>query len=215
MKTKLLFHIAAALPLNTAHSWLSCTDHDNTEILEWMKTNASATGSLDLPDPLMPWHAHLCHAFPRAKQNPGDWMQESSDYLWAPNTATEEGKFACHKNQRTPTYLSAGESGSENAAPMAKAKAGGTLNLLWGGNGHARGANAGGDEGPGTVSIFWAGEKEKEIVLLSELTDEKLVQKGGFAEEAFLWPEDESVKKPGKELGEGLWDKGCWMTLRL
>jgi len=32
------------LPLAAAHSWVHCIDHDNKDILEWMKTNATRDG---------------------------------------------------------------------------------------------------------------------------------------------------------------------------
>ncbi|KAF1916668.1 hypothetical protein BDU57DRAFT_548325 [Ampelomyces quisqualis] len=217
---KFILAITFLLPLTIAHSWLGCTDHDNSEILNWMKTNATAFGKDHVIDPLMPWFAHLCHAWPRAKQNPGDWIDESSNYLWAltpDSPETETGKFACHPDQRTPTYFASSTSPSANhvfhsaPAPMATSSPGQSLKLLFGGNGHSRGANAGENGDPGRVGVYWAGLKETELIHLSDLNSSTLVQENGFSEESFSFPADMNVKSPE----EGLVDKGNWMTLRL
>lgn len=94
---------------------------------------------------------------------------------------------------------------------MATAKAGASIKLMFGGNGHSRGANAGGEGDAGRVSVYWAGKAETELVDVEELTKETLVQENGFGEESFAFPEDTKVWKPD----QGLVDKGNWMTLRL
>lgn len=94
---------------------------------------------------------------------------------------------------------------------MATAAAGSSIKLMFGGNGHSRGANAGGQGEPGTVSVYWAGKKETEITDMKELNNETLVQENGFSEESFAFPEDKAVWMPQ----QGLVDKGNWMTLRL
>ena len=90
----------SSLSTTSAHSWLHCTKHDNKEILEKMKVSpttpvpsgqaqffnthpqkAAAAGENPV-DPVGPWFADLCHGWPRAKQNPGNWIKESDDYLW-------------------------------------------------------------------------------------------------------------------------------------
>jgi hypothetical protein len=55
-------------------------------------------------------------------------------------------------------------------APMATAAAGSSIKLMFGGNGHSRGNFGGVNTGdPGKVSVYWAGEKEKEIVDVKEV----------------------------------------------
>lgn len=94
---------------------------------------------------------------------------------------------------------------------MATATAGGSIKLMFGGNGHSRGYNAGGQGEPGKASIYWAGEKEKELIDISELTPDTLVQENGFSDESFAFPADMKIWTP--ELG--LFDKGNWQTLKL
>jgi hypothetical protein len=48
------FHIGATTAFAAtaaAHSWLGCTDHDNTEILKWMEGNSTLTPPVQI-DPL-------------------------------------------------------------------------------------------------------------------------------------------------------------------
>lgn len=201
----------------SAHSWLHCTSHDNTDILEWMKTNATAHGSDHIIDPLMPWFADLCHGWPRAKQNPGDWVDETKNYLWDLQAAANSGDaHACHPSQRNATYyLESTVAGLEyhhNPAPMATAAADSSIKLMFGGNGHSRGAPFATASGnPGNVSVYWAGEPETEIVDVKELSPDHLVQEDGFSDESFSFPADMNVRTPP----QGLVDKGNWQTLRL
>lgn len=183
----------------SAHSWLGCTDHDNGEVLKWMKGNATRTPPV-LVDPLMPAFAKYCKGWPRSKQNPGDWIAESSNYVW--NLAANKFKGetnACHPSQRNPTYL--------GNAPMASAKAGESLRLMFGGNGHARGASVGGT--PGTVTVYWKGKPDTEIKDVKEFTAANKLQSNGFSDESFSYPAN--VKTPQ----EGLIDKGNWQTIKI
>jgi hypothetical protein len=82
---------------------------------------------------------------------------------------------------------------------------------MFGGNGHSRGANAGGDGDAGRVGVYWAGKPETEIADMKELNEMNLVQENGFSEESFAFPADMSVRSPA----QGLVDKGNWMTLNL
>jgi hypothetical protein len=83
---------------------------------------------------------------------------------------------------------------------------------MFGGNGHSRGAPFATETGdPGRVSVYWAGEKEKELVDIKDLNGDTLVQENGFSEESFAYPADMNMKTPDK----GLVEKGNWMTLRL
>jgi hypothetical protein len=165
----------------------------------------------------MPSFAHLCNGWPRAKQNPGDWVDETIHYLYDIQGAINSGDtHACHPNQRTPTYYTsppypAGLAHQLNPAPMATAAAGSSLRLMFGGNGHSRGAPMDKTGDPGKVSVYWAGEKEREIVDVKEFTPEYLVQENGFSDESFAFPADMNIKSSG----QGLIDKGNWMTLRL
>ncbi|KAJ4363949.1 hypothetical protein N0V83_009402 [Neocucurbitaria cava] len=166
-------------------------------------------------DPLMPWFAHLCHAWPRAKQNPGDWADESSTYAWDLSlAASKRDTHACHPSQRIRTYYLTPTDPKlphqTAPAPMATASAGSNIKLLFGGNGHSRGDNVGGHGDPGQVIVYWKGEAGAEIVDVSEFRDEFKVQENGFAEESFAWPPDKSVTKP-----PDLRDKGNWMTLKM
>ncbi|KAH9862406.1 hypothetical protein J1614_011061 [Plenodomus biglobosus] len=163
-------------------------------------------------DPLGPWFADLCHGWPRAKQNPGNWIDESTNYLW---TLGSTDTHACYPTQRYPIqYLSSSDiklANHENPAPMATAGAGETIKLMFGGNGHSRGDMGGVKTGDaGRVAVYWKGEKESEIVDVNEFTEEHKVQENGFAEESFAYPEDKSVVSPPQ-----LQDKGNWMSLKL
>jgi hypothetical protein len=164
----------------------------------------------------MPWFAETyCKAYPRAKQYGGNWIDESSNYVW--NIAAESFNMgaakppdthACPPEQRTPTYYP--------NAPMKTAAPGDSIKLYFGGNGHTRGSNAGGTSnpnplGPGTVSVYWKGAPEQEIVDISEFTPENLLQSNGFADESFSYPADPNIKTPD----QGLVDKGNWQTLKL
>lgn len=196
----------------SAHSWLGCVDYDNSEILDWMKANS--TNNV-IVDPGMPWFAYNCKAYPRSLEAGGNWIEQSTNYVW--NIAAQSFNMgpskpadthACHPNQRAPTYL--------DGAPMKTAAPGSSFKLFYGGNGHGRGANAGGTSnpnplGPGTVSVYWKGAPEQEIVDISEFTKENLLQANGFADESFMYPADPNIKTPN----EGLVDKGFWQTVKL
>jgi len=196
----------------SAHSWLGCVDYDNSAILDWMKGNA--TNGV-IVDPGMPWFKDFCKAYPRAKQAGGNWIDESTNYVW--NIAAQSFNMgpskpsdthACHPNQRSPNQM--------DGAPMKVAAPGESFKLFYGGNGHGRGANAGGSSnpnpgGPGTVEVYWKGAPEQEIVDISEFTKENLLQSNGFADESFMYPADPNVKSPD----QGLVDKGFWQTVKL
>jgi hypothetical protein len=96
---------------------------------------------------------------------------------------------------------------------MTTATPGSTIRLRYGGNGHARGANVpGGQDGnPGTVSVYWKGKPEAEIVDISELTKENLLQTQGFSDNSFSYPADPKIVSPT----QGLIDKGNWFEVKL
>jgi hypothetical protein len=201
------------ISLATAHSWLGCTSFNNTNLIEWMQGNATESNGAKILDAVQTEWAYLCAGWPRAKRNPGNWIAESSDYLWAPGKKGDT--HACHPDQRTPiqylTPMLPDKPDQHAPAPMATARAGGNIQLMYGGNGHSRGNFGGVDtHDPGKVSVYWAGEKEKEIVDVSELTPDLLVQENGFSDESYIWPPDKSVTS-----GPGFKDKGNWQTVRL
>ncbi|KAH7066061.1 hypothetical protein BKA63DRAFT_426576 [Paraphoma chrysanthemicola] len=88
---------------------------------------------------------------------------------------------------------------------------GGSIRLMYGGNGHSRGYNAGPNNDPGRVAVYWAGAPEIELTDRANLTSDYLVQEQGFSEEAFMYPDDKGIVSPE----QGLVDKGNWMTLKL
>jgi len=130
----------------------------------------------------MPWFAEYCHGWPRSKQNSGDWIEEGKDYLWALNNNRDT--HACHPDQRAQNqYLATPDVTLEHheaPAPMATAAAGSSIKLMFGGYGHSRRNNAGNEHDGGKVALYWAGEPEKELVDISKLTAETLVQEGSF-----------------------------------
>jgi hypothetical protein len=180
-------------------------------ILANSSQKAAAAGE-DPVDPLMPWFAEYCHAWPRAKQNPGSWIEETDHYLWAFNGTDTH---ACHPNQRMPNqYLATGDASlayHHAPAPMVTAAAGSSIKCMFGSNGHSRGANAGNERDGGKVTVYWAGEPERELVDIKELNAETLVQENAFSEESFSYPNDVNIVSPA----QGLFDKGNWQTLRL
>jgi hypothetical protein len=149
-----------------------------------------------------PRYAYLCNGWPRGKQNPGNWIDESSNYVWniAGNVWKGE-QGACNPLQRNPNQ-------AQNA-PMAKVAAGGMFRLRYGGNGHTRGQNVGGD--PGTVSIYWKGKPGVEIQTVSEFNKDNLLAAQGFSANSFSYPADPNIKSPT----QGLVDKGNWMEVTL
>jgi len=200
---------AAIISTVSAHSWVECTNHDNSELLGWMKGNSTLNPPVII-DPAMPWYSQYCKGWPRNKANPGNWIDESTNYVW--NIAANSwngGSFhpadthACPPGQRTSTY--------QDNAPMTSAAPGDMIRLRFGGNGHTRGANAGGDSGPGNVTVYWKGKPEQEITDISEFTPANALQTSGFAENSFSYPADPNVKSPV----QGLVDKGNWMELKL
>lgn len=145
-----------------------------------------------------------CHGWPRAKANPGNWIDESSNFSWNIAAKTFEGdRSACHPSQRSPSQLA--------DAPMATASAGETIKLRYGGNGHTRGATAGANNDPGLVSVYWAGAAETEISTIDEFVDANRIGQAGFAADSFSYPADTSIISPA----QGLVDKGNWMDLTM
>jgi hypothetical protein len=96
---------------------------------------------------------------------------------------------------------------------MTTAAPGDMIRLRFGGNGHTRGYNVGGQPGPnsGTVTVYWKGQPETEITDISEFTPENALQSGGFSDGSFSYPADPNIKTPD----QGLVDKGNWMELNL
>jgi hypothetical protein len=207
---KYSFTAAALAVVSTvsAHSWLECTNHDNSEMLGWMKGNSTLNPPV-IVDPTMPVYAYQCKGWPRSKKNPGNWIDDSTNYVWNIGANSWDGgsfhpadTHACPPGQRSPTY-------DENA-PMTTAAPGEMIRLRFGGNGHTRGSNVPGGT-PGTVSVWWKGQPEAEITDIKEFTKENLLQQGGFADGSFSYPADPNIKTPV----QGLVDKGNWQELKL
>jgi hypothetical protein len=92
---------------------------------------------------------------------------------------------------------------------MTTAEPGAMIRLMFGGNGHSRGFDVGGD--PGTVTVYWKGGPEQEITDISEFTPENMLQSQGFSANSFSYPVDPTIISPT----QGLVDKGNWMELKL
>ncbi|QDS72878.1 hypothetical protein FKW77_007525 [Venturia effusa] len=200
---------AAIVSAVSAHSWIECTNHDNSEILPWMKGNSTLQPPV-LIDPAMPWYAQYCKGWPRNKANPGNWIDESTNYIWNlvaqgfdMGAVKPSDTHACPPSQRSPTY--------QNGAPMTTASPGDMIRLRYGGNGHTRGYNAGFAKGPGNVTVYWKGSPEQEITDVSEFTSANALQSQGFADNSFSYPADTSITVPEN----GLVDKGNWFELNL
>jgi len=206
MKSFVTLLVLSVSPVD-GHSWVECTNDDNTQTLPWMRGNSTLSTPVII-DPDMPEFAKYCHGWARNKLNPGNWLAETKTYTWNVGDKSWDGGVnhppdyhVCHPNQRAPIY-------PENA-PMATAAPGSSIRLRYGGNGHTRGANVGGN--PGIVSVFWKGAPEAEIQYVSELTKHNLLHRQGFADDSFSYPADPNVKTPDA----GLVDKGNWMVLNL
>lgn len=183
------FAIALLVSTTSSHSWLECSDDaSNHDQLKADPVNSNLNPK--------------CNGFPRNKVNNGDWIAESTHYLWdlaGERASTEQGgRHACHPGQRNPTY--------PDSAPPAKTKAGRSLRLRFWGNGHASwqwGRPLHKD--PGLVRVYWAGEVNKEIKLASELTPDKLMAEGNFSADAVTMPKDGNLPN----------DKANWMQLNI
>lgn len=134
--------------------------------------------------------------------NHGDWIAESTHYLWdlAGERASNEqgGRHACHPGQREAKY--------PNGVPAARAKAGETLRLRYWPNGHSSyhwGRPLHKD--PGLVRVYSAGEVNKEIVLASELTVDKMLTESNFSADAVTRPKEGNLPD----------DKVNWMQFRI
>ncbi|RPB29705.1 hypothetical protein L211DRAFT_775535 [Terfezia boudieri ATCC MYA-4762] len=184
-----LLVIALLVSTASSHSWCECVDDASNH--DELKANPT-TANL----------APKCNGYPRNKVNNGDWIKESTYYLWdlSGDKASNEqgGRHACHPTQRDPTY--------PDNVPAAKAKAGQSLRLRFWGNGHASyqwGRPLHKD--PGLVRVYWAGTVNKEIVMASELTPDKMIAEGNFSADAVTVPKDGNLPN----------DKANWMQLNL
>ncbi|KAI7785707.1 hypothetical protein LA080_006273 [Diaporthe eres] len=191
----------AVIGMASAHSWVECTDHDNKDLLQKMIAGSQKTPP-ELIDPV--FFPEKCRGWPRAKANPGDWIDESTNFSWNIAAKSWEGdRSACNPSQRSP--------GQEANAPMATVSPGGTIKLRFGGNGHTRGTTAGANNDPGQVSVYWAGAKETEIQTIDEFTDANRIAQAGFADDSFSYPADPSIISAT----QGLVDKGNWMDVTM
>lgn len=163
--SKIAFPTALLASTAFAHSWLECVKTTNIQ-----KTQAALN---DVTAPLN----QDCEGYPRNKVNNGDWIAESTHYLWDLNQhGGAINAPACHTGQRQPGQLA----GKGNK--MAKVKPGETIKLRYWGNGHSR-FNQGSplNRDPGLVRVYWAGKKEVEIKSAGELTDNRIIAEGNFS----------------------------------
>jgi hypothetical protein len=154
----------------------------------------------------MPWYSDACHGWPRNYSKPSDWINKTSNYVWNIAAARLRGdSHACPPCQRTPFY--------QNDAQMVTAAPGDVIRLRFVGNGHTRGYNVGGQPGPnsGTVTVYWKGQPEDEIIDISEFNASNTLQSQGFSDISFSYPANPNITGPE----QGLVDKGNWMELKL
>lgn len=105
-----------------------------------------------------------CTGHPRNKLWDGDWISESSNYVWDLNNASNTNGLTCRGVQGSPTYPA--------NVPMTTARPGDSLRMRFWGNGHSRwdiGSPLHRD--PGLVRVYWAGQKEVELTHKDNLTE--------------------------------------------
>ena len=198
MKTYTITLFAAAV---SAHSWLSCTNHDNSQIRGWMERN-STMNPHRIVDPIMPEYAYLCKGWPRGKKIGGNWIEESTNYVWNLAANKHNGiKEACHPSQRVaPDYK------NKATPPIATVKPGGSIKLQFGGNGHTNGGNVPtipGEPKAGRVIVYWKGEPRKAIEKVDEFNDKNKLHSADFAGDSFSY-----------KAKDGMFvDKGNWMNV--
>ena len=135
----------------------------------------------------------------------GDWIKESTNYLWDLSSAqssdgSDGGHYCCHPLQRSPKY--------PDGVPAARATAGQTLRVRFWGNGHTSYSYGSPNHvDPGLVRIYCSRTPEQEIVKISELTVDKMMVESNFSADAVSQP------KGGGEGGPN--DKANWMFLTI
>ena len=148
----------------------------------------------------MPWYSNFCKGWPRAKKNPGNWIDESTNYTWNIG-ANPANIYACPPGQRSLIY--------DLNASMAHAASGDSIKLRFSDNRHSRGDNVSGDSG--TVTVYWKDASEQEIIDVSEFIEQNKLASGGFIADAFNYSSNESIKSPI----QGLVDKDNWLSVKL
>jgi len=168
-----------------AHSWAECIKTYDITNVEAARSNIDA--------PLY----QKCAGYPRNKVNNGDWIAESNNYLHDLQRPGADGK-ACHSGQRSPVQAA--------GAPAATAKPGETLKIRHWGNGHSM-YNKGSPlhRDPGLVRVYWAGQKEQEIVNVADLTGDKIIAEGNFSANAII----------AETEGTQIFEKGNYLDLTL
>lgn len=160
------FTAVYAAALVSAHSWLECVKV--TEV----GGNAASWANVYNAMPI------TCDGHPRNKVNNGDWIAESTNYMWDLNQHGREAAPACNPAQ-TLNY--------PGNTQMATARPGDTLKMRHWGNGHSEWANnKPNPRDPGLVRVYWAGEKEHEIKMASELTDDWKIAEANFTADAII-----------------------------
>jgi hypothetical protein len=184
-KSMTLVALAGLATSVVAHSWAECIKTEDISNVEAARANVDA--------PLY----QKCAGYPRNKVNNGDWIAESSHYMYDLQSEGANGK-ACHPGQRSPVQAA--------GAPAATARPGETLTLRHWGNGHSM-YNKGSPlhRDPGLVRVYWAGAKEMEIENVADLTSDKIIAEGNYSTNAVI------------ALGEGtrIFEKGNYLELTL
>jgi hypothetical protein len=124
----------------------------------------------------------VCKGFPRNKVDNGDWIKESSNYMWNLNGPDNTAGLACRPNQASPVY--------PQNVPMTTAKPGQTIRLRFWGNGHSRwDIGSPNHRDPGLVRLYWGGGKERELKLKSDLTEANWIRgaQGNFSGDAITY----------------------------
>lgn len=105
-----------------------------------------------------------CIGHPRNKIYDGNWINESSWYMWDLNGAANTDNLACRPLQASPVYPA--------NVPMTTAKPGDSLRMRFWGNGHTRwDIGSPNHRDPGLVRVYWAGQKEVELTYKDNLTE--------------------------------------------
>lgn len=172
------------------HSWLECVKTTN------IKRQGAALTDINVP------LEQKCEGYPRNKVNNGDWIAESTHYLWDFNQHGGQNAPACHTGQQKPGQ-------APKASQVAQVKPGETIKLRFWGNGHSR-FNQGSplNRDPGLVRVYWAGQKETELKSVKDLTKDRIIAEGNFSS-----PDSVILTDPANRMR--LFEKGNYLDLKI
>lgn len=188
--TQSILSVALMAGSALGHSWLECVKTTNIK-----KQGAALT---DINVPL----EQSCEGYPRNKVNNGDWIAESTHYLWDFKQHGGENAPACHSGQNKPGQ-------ADKAKAIAQVKPGETIKLRHWGNGHSR-FNQGSplNRDPGFVRVYWAGKKETELKNFKDLSGDKMIAEGNFSS-----PDAVILTNPANKMQ--LFEKGNYLDLKI